>query len=303
AALHAAVFDSGSAPAQAELEMLTGLWVQRGEHVNPAFRQRLARLGGATVEELDFERAPAVSPAPINASISDSTPHRSPNLVGSGQVGTSTRRVLASAIYFKAPWEEPFNPFETRPLTFRGPDGETSAQGMGLHADLGYAVDDELEVLELPYAGDGLDFLIILPRKVDGLARGERRLCADPGALQRLLDHLQPTDLAVTLPRFTFPFETDLVPALRALGVRTALAPGAEFSEIGLGFFLDVLTHGAWVEVNERGTEAAGATVVTLTFGRSLGRPRQFVADHPFLFLIQHRTTRSLLFLGRGVRP
>jgi len=174
---------------------------------------------------------------------------------------------------------------------------------MRLRGDLNYASDDELELLELPYAGAGLEFLVVLPRAVDGLTRCERRLCADPGALERLLDRRRPADLAVTLPRFAFPFEVDLVPALRALGVRTALAPGADFPEIGPGFFLDRVTHGAWIEVNERGTEAAAATGVMMTLGLRLGQPRPFVADHPFLFLVQHRKSRALLFVGRVMRP
>jgi serpin B len=67
---------------------------------------------------------------------------------------------------------------------------------------------------------------------------------------------------------------------------------------------MDKVTHGAWIEVNERGTEAAAATAIRFTLSaHGFGRPRPFVVDHPFLFLVQHLRTRTLLFLGRVVRP
>jgi serpin B len=304
AALNAEVLESTTwQPPRPELEMSAGLWVQQGEEIAPAFRRRLARLGRTAFEELDFAHAPESARARINAWISGSTHDRIPTLIAPGQIRASTRRVLASAIYFKARWEILLEQSRTRPMTFHGPDGQTSAPGMRLEAGLNHASNDELELLELPYAGRDLGFFVALPRTLDGLARCERRLCADPGVLEGLLDRLRPEGFAVTLPRFTFPFEADLVPALRSLGVRTALTPAADFSEIGPGFFMDGVTHDAWIEVNERGTEAAAATVIPWTLSSGLGRPRHFVADHPFLFLVQHRPTRTLIFLGRVVRP
>jgi len=108
AALHAEVLESADwTPPRPELEMLAGLWIQKGEKVSPAFRRRFTRLGRTALDELDFRRSAESARARINAWVSESTRERIPSLLAPGQIEAGTRRVLASAIYFKAPWEAP----------------------------------------------------------------------------------------------------------------------------------------------------------------------------------------------------
>ena len=65
---------------------------------------------------------------------------------------------------------------------------------------------------------------------------------------------------------------------------------------------LSEVFHKAFVEVNEEGTEAAGATAAVMMLRCAL-RPASFVADHPFLFFIRHNPSMSVLFAGRYCSP
>jgi serpin B len=142
--------------------------------------------------------------------------------------------------------------------------------------------------------------LILLPREKDGLASLETNLT--PERLHTLLGSLREETVGVKLPRFTFSWGTiDLVAPLQALGMKEAFTGKADFSGMdgSRGFFISLVLHKAFIEVNEQGSEAAAATAVTMK--RSM--PRLISADHPFLFLIRDNVFGSILFLGRVADP
>jgi serpin B len=69
--------------------------------------------------------------------------------------------------------------------------------------------------------------------------------------------------------------------------------------------YVSAVLHKAYIDVNEKGTEAAAATAVVV---ESLAMPvreqfHEFRADHPFLFLLRDSTTGSILFMGRVSEP
>ncbi len=94
---------------------------------------------------------------------------------------------------------------------------------------------------------------------------------------------------------------------LKALGITDAFEFGkADFSGMDgtEWFFIGQALHKAFVEVNEEGTEAAAATVMFVTGGIRLPQePAVFRADHPFLFIINDREARRILFMGRVTNP
>jgi serpin B len=114
----------------------------------------------------------------------------------------------------------------------------------------------------------------------------------------------------VALPKFKMSSGFALGEALRALGMKDAFDPDrADFSGMDGNshwLYISAVLHKAFVDVNEKGTEAAAATAVVV-MARGLARPveppREFRADHPFLFLIRDSTTGSILFMGRVAKP
>jgi serpin B len=171
---------------------------------------------------------------------------------------------------------------------------------------LRYAADDDVQVLELPYARDGsLSMIILLPKQVDGLADLEKRLTAEN--LQTWTDELQPQRVAVWLPKFKMTSEFSLSDALKAMGMPLAFSDQADFSGMSTQerLFISAVIHKAFVDVDEEGTEAAAATAVAV-MKSATARPAEdsieFRADHPFVFLIRDQRTQSILFFGRVVK-
>jgi serine protease inhibitor len=160
---------------------------------------------------------------------------------------------------------------------------------------------DNLDILELPYQGDRLAMVVLLPKKRDGLTALEKSLSREN--LDRWLGLLGPQPVRLSLPRFKLERRFELSRTLQAMGMIDAFAAGkADFSGMtgNRELFISLVIHQAEVEVNEEGTEASAATAVVHKRGAP---PTAFVADHPFLFLIRDRQSGSILFMGRVVNP
>jgi serine protease inhibitor len=198
-------------------------------------------------------------------------------------------------------------------MTYAGARGQTEAQmARALHFDLeqmmaqkkrfGYAEFDGLQALELPYAGEDVSMIVLLPGEIDGLAVLEDALTVEN--LARWTANLQEGEVEVFLPCFEVTFPVRLDGALKSLGMLDAFSGAADFSGMNgsLSLHLAAVLHRAFVKVNEQGAEAAAATAVVMA-RLALPPPPVFRADHPFLFLIREKRTGSILFLGRVVSP
>jgi len=173
-------------------------------------------------------------------------------------------------------------------------------------ATFDYAEEDTLQVLELPYKGQELSMVLLLPKEVDGLPALEKSLTADK--LAGLLSRLRSVELMAFIPRFKMETSFGLNPTLEAMGMKRAFHAQADFSGIssGEGLHISAVIHKAYLDVNEQGTEAAAATGVMMKImaaRRPLVPIPVFRADRPFLFAIRDTTNGSVLFMGRLTNP
>jgi serpin B len=301
-----------SAPAQSggppgiQLTEANRLWLQNGFPIREEFaalaRERY-RAGLATV---DFEASPESARAAINAWVDEATHGKISELIGRGVLMPTTRLVLTSAIYFLGTWATPFDPRLTRDGPFHlSATREVVCPLMSRTGSYRYADASGVAMVELPYFESDLAMVVILPAAADGLPALEQRLT--PQRLDSLLGALAPRLVSLHLPRFRLATQLDLSDTLKAMGMTDAFdIRAADFSGIDdtNGLFLGAVIHKAFVDVNERGTEAAAATALSfLLRSASAERPVTFRADHPFLFLIRDRRTGSVLFLGRLTDP
>src|SRR5262249_22753567 len=151
-------------------------------------------------------------------------------------------------------------------------------------------------VLELPYKGDDVSMIVLLPDTPDGLGPFEAKLTAD--ALGRWTAALRKQDVLVYLPRFAIESQFGLAPTLAAMGMPLPFSGDADFSGMNGAhdLFISAVVHKARVDVDEQGTEAAAATGVAVGVKAVLPtEPPTFRADHPFVFLIRHNPTGAIL--------
>jgi serpin B len=139
--------------------------------------------------------------------------------------------------------------------------------------------------------------LILLPERIDGMESLEEQLTAEN--LEKWRSEMTKSRLFLQIPKFTLETDYNLVKDLMALGIKDAFGP-ADFSGISSeSLFIDRAVHKAFVDVNEKGTEAAAATGISMRESM----PPTFRADHPFVFVIMDNETGNILFLGKVVDP
>lgn len=286
-----------------ELAIANALWGQQGNTWLPEFLALSQRHYGAGLREVDFAQASEAARKEINAWVSEQTQGKIPELFAVGTINPLTRLALTNAIYFKGTWVRKFTASATRKRPFTRADGEkVEADLMSTAGDFPYARHDDFLMLEMPYQGEDLAMLVLLPKQADGLAALEEQLSAD--RLAEWVKGMRATDLEVMFPKFTINADFSLKDSLSDLGMTDAFLPGkANFSGLtgNTDLFIATAVHQAYVEVNEEGTTAAAATGIGANLPAPV--PQLFKADRPFLFMIRSVKDGNILFLGRVMDP
>jgi len=288
-----------------ELRVANALWGQRDYAFLPTFMQLVEKQYGGALRNVDFVAAAEQARQTINAWVAKQTNDKIKDLIGPGVLDAMTRLVLTNAIYFKGNWASQFEKDQTRDQPFTLLDGtKVQVPMMNQQARFGYAETDTLQVLEMPYKGEELSMVILLPKKMDGIKELERELTAE--SFSKWLTAIRKRQVIVSVPKFRMTSKFSLAQVLRSMGMTDAFTEQADFTGMAARreLFLSAVIHQAYVDVNEEGTEAAAATgaVVGITSAGPDTTP-VFRADHPFLFLIRDKTTGSILFLGRVMNP
>ncbi|XP_065791273.1 serpin B3-like isoform X2 [Muntiacus reevesi] len=241
----------------------------------------------ASVESADFKNAAEESRKMINSWVESQTNEKIKDLFPKDSLDSSTALVLVNAVYFKGQWNQEFKKENTVDEKF------------WLNKDV------QAKILEIPYKGDELSMTVLLPNEVDGLQELEDQLTAE-----KLIEWTSPQNMGkrqvdLYLPRFKVEESYDLVPTLQALGMVDAFRDEvADFSGMTgrRDLVVSKVVHKCFVKVAEEGTEAAAASGVEITV-RAGRNSESFRCDHPFLFLIKHVETNSILFCGRVSSP
>jgi serpin B len=291
----------------ARVSIANALWLMKGFAVKPTFVAVAKNSYDAEVDSLDF-RTGAAAAARINGWVERETRGRIPKLVEPDSLDEMTALVVTNAVHFLGDWMHPFNASNTRPQPFYLADGTTRnvpmMYGKRHHR---YAETDAVQLLELPYKGDHLSMVAILPKKRGGLADVEKSLDGRTLSDWRgQLDTAQPREVRVHLPKVEFRTSYQLVEPLKAMGMSIAFQPHqANFRGIAdTDLFISQVVHKTFLRIDEKGTEAAAATGIEVEVTSApIVPPPAFRADHPFLVLIIDKPTGSVLFLGRIADP
>ncbi len=293
-----------------DLHIANAIWAHKDLTFKPSYFQLIEDRYQAALKELEFQSDPDESRREINRWVEGHTNKRIKDLIQPGVIDAETRLVLTNAICLKAQWSRTFSKEQTYDENFN-----TSRQAsikipmMHQTESFRYLNADTFELLELPYKGNDLSMLIVLPKQVDGLEDVEKLLSAT--ALAQWIEGLELHIVDVSLPKFTTTAEFKLNDTLQTLGMHLAFdrdrADFSDMTERPQGLCIAAVVHQAFMEVDEDGSEAAAATAVVMAPGAGAVpidvKRTVFRADHPFLFLIREPTTGSILFVGRVVKP
>jgi serine protease inhibitor len=284
-----------------QLRVANRLWGAKGAAFADEYLRLTKAVYDAPLEPLDFAKDAESSREAINAWVAEKTQGKIKDLLPRGSIKPNARLVLTNAIYFKGNWAKQFKKENTKDEPFQvSAKKKLDVPMMHQTLDARHGAADGVKVLELPYAGEELSMLVLLPEKADGLADLEKKLT--PENLDKWLAALTGGEVNLTLPRFTFTAEYALKETLARLGMAKLFSDAADLSGMGPSLKLDQVFHKAFVDVNEEGTEAAAATggIAVVT---AVPMPFEFRADHPFVFLIRDTRSGGILFLGRVENP
>jgi serpin B len=288
--------------AGAELSVANALWGQSGMPFRREFLNIVKSYYHGDFREVDFSGQPDESRRTINRWVEERTHKKIKELLHRGDIGAGTRLVLTDAVYFKGTWLSRFESALTAEGPFHLESGKTvRAPMMKQQGKFGFFEDDMVQILEMPYAGENLSMVVLLPQDGITLEGVEKQLI--PQNLNGWLAGLSEMKVKVELPRFRASRYFKLKDALIALGMKDTFGGEADFSGMAAKgkVSIDEVVHKAFVEVNEEGTEAAAATAVV---GKGAGRGGAhrtplFKADHPFIYMIRDRQSGSIIFMGR----
>jgi serpin B len=248
----------------------------------------------------------------INQWIEQKTDNKIKDLLQPGVLNSRTKMVLTNAIYFKGDWQTPFEKAWTEEADFHlSPAKNVKAPLMHLTEGFDYFDGGKFQALAIPYESGDLSMIVFLPRDVGGLPALEESMTASH--MKQWLDQLQPIpEVILTLPKFQMTRQFGLAGTLAAMGMPSAFdATAADFSGMTgkRELLISAVIHKAYINVDEKGTEAAAATAVVMEKAMAMPPrfqpppPPVFRADHPFVFLIRDNRSGSILFLGRVTDP
>lgn len=287
-----------------QLTVANRLWGQKDYGFLPEFSKIGQDHYGAGLEEVDYVGATEAARLKINGWVEEKTKDKIKDLIPKGVLNDLTRLVLTNAIYFKAPWMNPFDPKQTKPGDFQLANGKTvKAPMMHSHDRGNFAAFDAFSMVQIPYEGHEQSMIVLLPKKNDGLSDLEKKLTSEN--LNTWMKKLSTHIVDLKLPKFKVTAEFKLNDVLKEMGMKDAFVFGkADFSGMATSekLYITAVLHKAFVDVNEAGTEAAASTAIVVGT-RSLPPPATFHADRPFIFLIRDHRTGTILFLGRVANP
>lgn len=288
------------------MEVANSIWAPAGTPFDSTFKTLAQEGFGAATETLPAND-PAASAALVNKWVRERTRDRITHIVSPVAFGSPNTVLLVNAVYLKASWSQRFDIRRTKPRTFNRPVGPVLLPMMMQTTDentgVVYGESTTWQCLEMPLVGDQSSMIFLLPRQESDRAAVESGLNAE--SWKRVTDQFESYKVNIMLPRFSYSTQLDMSNLWQAAGARDLFdEKKADLTGMmSARYYVKQVLHESSIDVNEIGTEAAAASAAAAgPFGApptSKPRVASFIANHPFIWLIQHRETGLILFMGR----
>ncbi|XP_064299549.1 ovalbumin-related protein X-like [Phalacrocorax carbo] len=299
------ISDITASKANYSLHIANRLYAEKTCPILPIYLKCVKKLYRAGLEMVNFKTAPDQARQLINSWVENQTNGQIQDFLEPGSVDLDTVLVLVNAIFFKGLWKTAFKEEHTQEFPFRVTKEESRpVQMMCQNSTFKVAAvaADKVKILELPYASGELSMLVLLPDDVSGLEQLENKINFEKLTEWTSPNVMEKKRVKVYLPRMKIEEKYNLTSVLMALGMTDLFSPSANLTGISSTESLKIseAIHEAYMEVNEEGTEIAAEVMGDIKHSPEF---EEFRADHPFLFLIKHHPTNSVLFFGRYRSP
>lgn len=296
-----------NAEGQVELAIANQLWGEKEYALQEEFVSINQHAYQAALKPVDFMSQPDKERLVINSWVADKTKDRIKDLLGEGSITSDTRLVLTNAIYFKGDWLNEFDEKQTRDRAFKvRVTEEIKTPFMHSSSSLPYWENKDMQMVMLPYKGQKQSMVVVLPKEAANMPLVEQQIATSQIAKAV---SAKPTLVNLAIPKFKFTLNLGVKDYLKSMGMEEAFAKGANFSKMTPtnDLWISDVVHKAFIEIDEKGSEAAAATAVIMTTESTMPDvapvPKEFTADHPFLIYIVDNETRAILFMGRVAKP
>ncbi|CAI9106581.1 OLC1v1005769C1 [Oldenlandia corymbosa var. corymbosa] len=306
------VLVDGSRCGGPRLSFVNGAWVDQSLSFKPEFKNISDNVYKACSEQVDFAKHAEKVRAEVNNWVEKETNGLIKDLIPDNAVNNETRLILANALYFKGVWEQKFEASVTKEHDFLLLNGGTIKVPFMTSWKRQYiSVYNGFKVLRLPYQqGQEMNrhfsMYIYLPDYKDGLQDLVQKVVSQSGFFKHHLPREKKLVGDFRIPKFKISYGIEASGVLKYLGLVLPFTEGLD-DMVNCNLAVSQVYHKSFIEVNEQGTEAAAASAAVMSFGcAAVAVPEQvvdFVADHPFLFIITEDRTGSLLFMGSVVNP
>lgn len=292
------LLDALNSREEIKLALANSVWTREGLGLLSTFAQSATKYYRAEARELDF--GDPKSAEIINGWVAAKTNDKIKKIV---ENPIEEDFYLMNATYFKGSWRQPFDEARTKPASFLGARGKSNVPTMHGRLETQYVDMGGYEVVELPYGARHEASLLLFTTK--DLGKLEADLSAEVwNEVNAKLESAKTHFVNLSLPKFTFEYESDLKPGLARMGMEIAFGPGADFLDLTRhNMVLSKAIQKTFINLDEKGTEAAAVTIIGGVTSVPMHPEVTVKADRPFLVAIRDNATNALLFLGSVVQP
>ena len=284
------------------LEIANAIYYREGFPVENDFVSTNRNYYDAEVEALDFNSPQAVNT--INNWVAEKTHDKIDKIIDN--ISANHVMFLLNAIYFKGIWQSEFDEDDTKDLPFYLQNGSSlQVPTMQKTESLPYFSNNIFRAVKLAYGAGNYNMFVFLPQEEKTVEAIVEELNVDSWKdwMESFTDTV---NMDLKLPRLKYKYEIKLNDVLTDMGMGVAFTRGAaDFTGINKGgnLNIDYVKHKTFIEVNEKGTEAAAVTVVSIETTSVGPHNMQFNVNRPFLYAITEKDTDAILFMGTVKNP
>ncbi len=285
-----------------ELKVGNSIWLNEKFHFQEEFPQNIRDYYYAEISEIDITDSKSADL--INKWVADSTNNKIDEMV-KAPLDSDLVALLINAVYFKGDWKYKFYENMTVERPFHSEDGKTKTVPlMSLNEELSYMENDYFQAVSLPYGVGDMSMNVFLPREYSSIQEFKKTLTVEN--LEKWNSEFYPTVGNVMLPKFKMDYEAELNEPLKKLGMIEAFYQDANFSKLideNEKIQISEVKQKTFIDVNEKGTEAAAATSVAVVGVSKPANAFQMEVNRPFFITITHQSTGAILFMGSIADP